>query len=128
MISTLEIDKLYERHFFILECCIGYFNFDDGWLPIIKDLLEAIEIIHKKKNIEQTNILKVEKKYGILYIEYSGGNSNISNLVRFAERLSYTSCEKCGRKGFLHSTTGTGLGDLYTMCDKHALEHLLRKI
>lgn len=126
-ISTLDLNKLFERYPEIFKNYWGPFMIGDGWFPLINDLCSCVSIHSKEKNIE-ISFLKVQNKFGTLFIEQKGADSFIKQAIRFAERLSYVTCEHCGSKGYLHSSDGTQYGKLITLCDNDALKRFYKRI
>lgn len=120
MISSLIIDDFFNKYPNLFLNFNGSFNIKNGWLNIIEDLFLALHYYCEEENIK-INILNVEKKFGILHIEYRGGNLFCSNIIKLAERFSYTTCEECGNKATLCSINGTPFSSLMTLCDKHSL-------
>jgi hypothetical protein len=57
---------------------------------------------------------QVKEKFGTLRFYYTGGDDEISGMVRMAESMSGVTCEECGNPG----TTG-GQGWLVTLCETH---------
>ena len=98
-------DTLYNqyKHYFTSEDkrAFAMFGFEcgDGWYDILAHLLEHIDkyITHKYKDQEfQFQITQIKEKFGILRFYFDGGDSEIHELVRFAEELSSKTCEYCG--------------------------------
>lgn len=99
---------------------IEYSNCDDGWYYILNDLfLNLTAYLNQNLNIPQVFIYDVKQKFGILFINYTGGDPVVKKMIRFSERLSYQTCEVCGRDGELHSESGHSFGDMKTVCSKH---------
>ena len=63
-----------------------------GWSWIVVGLLQAA--LDKG-----AYIIQVKEKYGGLRFYYTGGDDQLSELVEFAEGLSYKTCELCGAPG-----------------------------
>ena len=88
----------------------GFFAVHDGWLGIIKRLIEDLIELGWDKQICQ-----VKEKFGGLRFYINAGNDEIWKRIRLAESASYITCEKCGELG-----TARGGGWITTLCDEHA--------
>jgi hypothetical protein len=89
------------------------FGVAEGWLPLIKSMIEELIELGWNKRLVQS-----KEKFGGLrfYIEtYPEGAEEI--IFKY-EKLSYETCEMCGEKG----TNRKIKGWLYTLCDDHAKE------
>jgi hypothetical protein len=70
--------------------------------------------------IPQVTLDQVKEKFGTLRFYYTGGDDEISGMVRMAESMSGVTCEECGNPG-----ERRGGGWIYTACDTHTKpEHL----
>ena len=70
--------------------------------------------------IPQVTLDQVKEKFGTLRFYYTGGDDEISGMVRMAESMSGVVCEECGAPG-----KQRGGGWIYTACDTHTKpEHL----
>ena len=104
----------------IIEC-------DDGLYQIIKEMLGAIKI-YQDADLEKLNFFPVifnsiKVKYGGLEIDYSGGDGVIQHIVDFTKKLSFKTCELCGKVGSLYcSTKWMHWSHKKTLCNKHAIE------
>lgn len=67
--------------------------------------------------IPQVVVDQVKEKFGTLRFYYTGGDDEISGMVRMAESMSAVTCEECGNPG-----RQRGGGWVTTLCDKHAEE------
>ena len=86
-----------------------YFACCSGWYGIIKDLISgAIEAGWDRK------ILQVKEKFGGLRFYIGAASSEVHDLIRIAEDLSYKTCEICGSTENV-VTEGRWLR---TLCDK----------
>ena len=92
-----------------------FFSVGVGWYPLIKDLIiDLIELGWDKQTCQ------VKEKFGTLRFYYTGGDDEISGMVRMAESMSGVVCEECGAPG-----KRRGGGWIYTACDAHTKpEHL----
>jgi len=64
--------------------------------------------------IPQVTLDQVKEKFGTLRFYYTGGDDEISGMVRMAESMSGVTCEECGSPG---ETKGNGW--LVTLCETH---------
>jgi hypothetical protein len=70
--------------------------------------------------VPQVTLDQVKEKFGTLRFYYTGGDDEISGMVRMAESMSGVVCEECGAPG-----KRRGGGWIYTACDAHTKpEHL----
>lgn len=70
------------------------------------------------EKVHQVVAMQVKEKFGTLRFYYSGGDSEVSGMVRMAETMSALTCETCGSPG--HTRNG---GWIRTLCDAHEAEH-----
>jgi len=67
----------------------------------------------RKKQAPLTlTVTQIKEKFGGLCFYYFGGDDEISGMVRFAESLSYSTCESCGTTNEVGQTEGW----IYTVC------------
>ena len=103
----------------------GGFAVDKGWWPILQALCANIQhhIDWWNKNhekhpiVEQVVVEQIKEKFGGLRFYYTGGDDQISGMVRMAEAWADKSCETCGAPGKSRNT-----GWIKTLCDKHEEE------
>ena len=113
-------------------CMCWGFECGDGWFNILDQLMSNIQhhIDWNNKNFEkgytqykqvsQVTLDQVKEKFGTLRFYYTGGDDEISGMVRMAESMSSVVCEECGAPG-----QRRGGGWIYTACDTHTKpEHL----
>ena len=90
----------------------GFFECNNGWFPLIKELMEDIIVLGWDRKTCQ-----VKEKFGTLRIYYSGGDDYIRGLVSMAQAMSGSTCEVCGNTGKFR-----GKSWFYTSCDEHNLK------
>ena len=107
-------------------CMCWGFECGDGWYNILDQLMGNIQhhIDWNNKNFEkgytqykqvpQVTLDQVKEKFGTLRFYYTGGDDEISGMVRMAESMSGVTCEECGSPG---ETKGNGW--LVTLCETH---------
>ena len=105
----------------------GGFCCGEGWWPILTNLCANIQhhLDWKNKNSEvvpQVTVNQIKEKFGGLRFYYSGGDDEISGMVRMAEVWAGNSCEECGAPG--ESRQG---GWIKTLCDHHEAERQQRR-
>ncbi len=111
--------------------CWG-FEIGDGWYQIIDSLCGNIQhyIDWKQEQKEkygrgdgchQVVVTQVKEKFGGLRFYYTGGDDEISGMVRMAESWAEHTCEECGKPGQMR----TG-GWIRTLCDEHEAERQSR--
>jgi hypothetical protein len=105
----------------------GGFCCGEGWWPILESLCGQIQhhINWKNKKSEvvpQVTVAQIKEKFGGLRFYYSGGDDEISGMVRMAEAWADHSCETCGAPGKQREG-----GWIKTLCDHHETERQQRK-
>jgi hypothetical protein len=104
----------------------GGFAVGRGWYPILKILCSNIQShidwrVKQGQEIAQVEVDQIKEKFGGLRFYYTGGDDQISGMVRMAEAWADTACEECGGIG-----TRRGGGWIRTLCDKHEDERNAR--
>ena len=92
----------------------GFFCIGNGWLGVVKSLIEDLIKLGWDKQICQ-----VKEKFGGLRFYINSGSDEIHKRIIEAERKSHKVCEKCGEPG--KSISG---GWIVTLCEFHAEEKL----
>lgn len=69
-----------------------------------------------KEKVSQVTFDQVKEKFGSLRIYYTGGDYKIQNMVDFAEQLSESICEECGK--FNYSIGRTTKGWIRNVCQE----------
>jgi hypothetical protein len=90
------------------------FGVGEGWLHLIKDMIEDLIALGWDKRLLQS-----KEKFGGLrfYIEsYPEGSQDV---ISKYEKLSYETCEECGVDASPKKINGW----IHTLCDVHAEEH-----
>jgi hypothetical protein len=103
----------------------GGFAVGAGWWPIIESLCANIQSHtdwwNKNREtrpvVEQVVVEQIKEKFGGLRFYYSGGDDQISGMVRMAEAWADQSCEECGSPG-----TKGSRGWIKTLCPVHRAE------
>lgn len=86
-----------------------FFNVGDGWLPLIKKLIQdCIDLGWDKQ------ICQVKEKFGGLRFYINSAETEVFKLISKAENDSYSICEECGVPG-----TPNKKGWIKTLCEKH---------
>ena len=80
----------------------------EGWKLLTDGIQEFLKLYPPK--VEFTTM---KEKYGTLSFYYSGGDRFIDGMISFAEQLSGTICEKCGKSGEIRGSSW-----MVTECDK----------
>tara|TARA_Y100000034_G_C6831033_1_gene375102 strand:+ start:389 stop:787 length:399 start_codon:yes stop_codon:yes gene_type:complete len=100
-----------------------------GLYEIIDEMLAAIKI-YQDANLGTSSLIPtvfnlLEIKYGCLSITYSGGDDIVRRIVDFTEKISYKTCEICGKIGELYcSSKWMKWSDKKTLCNEHAARML----
>jgi hypothetical protein len=100
----------------------GGFAIGEGWWQIIESLCGNIQHYTDWQNknhekhpvVPQVTVNQIKEKFGGLRFYYSGGDDEISGMVRMAESWAAHSCEECGKPG-----KSRGGGWIRTLCDEH---------
>lgn len=75
------------------------FECGDGWYDLLEQLISQIDkyLSHKYKG-EETDfeIVQIKEKFGGLRFYVHNADDAIYEMIRFAEDLSYKTCEYCG--------------------------------
>jgi len=105
----------------------GGFAVGEGWWPIIESLCANIQShtdwrVKQGQEIAQVEVNQIKEKFGGLRFYYSGGDAEISGMVRMAESWAGISCETCGDRGQRRSG-----GWIRTLCDKHETMYQVSK-
>ena len=104
----------------------GGFCCGEGWWPIIAELCGQIQNHINWKNrqseiVPQVVVGQIKEKFGGLRFYYSGGDDEISGMVRMAEAWANNTCETCGAPGKRRDG-----GWIKTLCDHHEAERQAR--
>jgi hypothetical protein len=89
------------------------FGVGEGWLHLIKDMVEELIALGWDKRLLQS-----KEKFGGLrfYIEtYPEGGQDV--IIKYG-KMSYETCEECGEKGGSKKIKGW----IYTLCEYHEKE------
>jgi hypothetical protein len=105
----------------------GGFAVGAGWYPILEILCSNIQShidwkVKQGQDISQVEVEQIKEKFGGLRFYYSGGDDEISGMVRMAEAWADIACEECGGIGKRRDG-----GWIRTLCDKHEAEYQERK-
>jgi hypothetical protein len=119
--------RMEERFPKMFEGKYGGFAVDEGWWPILESLCANIQShidwrVKQGQEIAQVEVNQIKEKFGGLRFYYSGGDDEISGMVRMAEAWADRSCEQCGAPG-----KSRGGGWIKTLCDRHELERQERR-
>lgn len=104
----------------------GGFACGKGWWPIVTELCGQIQHHINWKNrqseiVPQVVVGQIKEKFGGLRFYYSGGDDEISGMVRMAEAWANNTCETCGAPGKRRDG-----GWIKTLCDEHEAERQQR--
>ena len=120
-ISTREIYNKYPLLFpkNTIDC-------DVGWLKIIEEMCAAIQIyidFEFGDEVPQVIFTEIKERYGILHISFEGGDRIAGAIIDLCKKLSYKTCEYCGKIGDLYcSTKWREWCHTKTLCEEHAIE------
>jgi len=95
-------------------------EYGSGWHDLIIELLEKIEEIYKKSNIDisEFKIDRIREKYGQLSFDASSSIKEVYEIILEYEHKADTVCDECGEAGCLCQKNGW----LQTLCKKCACE------
>ena len=105
-------------------CMCWGFECGDGWFNILDQLMGNIQHhidwnnqnfekgYKQYKQVAQVTLDQVKEKFGTLRFYYTGGDDEISGMVRMAESMSGVTCEECGNPG-----ERRGGGWVHTFCE-----------
>ena len=91
----------------------GHFSVGDGWLDLVKDLIDQLISLGWNKSVTQ-----VKEKFGGLRFYICSSTDEIDSTIDLFEQVSYTICEDCGKEGKLRND----LHWIRTLCDEHYSE------
>jgi len=77
----------------------------DGWYWLIDNLCGSIQSYidcNDHRKICQVTASQIKEKFGALRFYFSGGDDYIEGMVSFAEYLSESICEVCGKPGKIY--------------------------
>ena len=100
---------------------------NEGLCETILEMLGAIKLYQdanlNKCDLTPTIFKSIKSQHGWLDIEYVGGDEVIEHIVNFTRRLSFKTCELCGKMGNLYcSTKWMHWSNKRTLCITHAVE------
>jgi len=87
----------------------NFFSVDQGWYPLIKDLIDDLIKLGWNKQVCQ-----VKEKFGGLRFYINEGSEEIYKRITKAENDSYTICEVTGKPGELRND----MSWYTTLCDE----------
>lgn len=87
----------------------NFFAVDNGWFPLIKELIEDLIALGWDKQTCQ-----VKEKFGGLRFYINSGSDEIHDRIAKAENDSYEICERTGKPGKLRNDIGWWT----TLCDE----------
>jgi hypothetical protein len=87
-----------------------YLGVGDGWLPLIKEMIDELLAAGWDKRLHQS-----KEKFGGLRFYIDSPNDGLHHIIAKYERKSYDICEKCGKEGQLRKG-----GWMKTLCDEHS--------
>jgi hypothetical protein len=102
----------------MMETCMCWgFECGDGWFNILDQLMGNIQHHIDWKNrqgevVAQVTLDQIKEKFGTLRFYYTGGDDEISGMVRMAESMSGVTCEECSAPAKTH-----GPGWIRTICE-----------
>jgi hypothetical protein len=92
--------------------CVG-----DGWYTLIDRLCDYLQFLTDKQNAPQVVASQVKEKFGTLRFHTRGVNEEQDAIISFAESLSGSICETCGKPANMDNRR-TETGWIVTRCDE----------
>jgi len=89
----------------------------DGWFDLIDTLCKTIQSYITLNHKPQVEFVQVKEKFGTLRVYTAGGDDIIHGMIWFAESLSGTICEVCGKPGHCNES-----GWIRCRCDEHQID------
>jgi len=83
-------------------CMVWGMECGDGWFSLLDTLCGEIQgMIDNNPHLKISQVVatQVKEKFGSLRFYFSGGDKYINGMVSFAESMSMTICEVCGKPG-----------------------------
>ncbi|OAA83569.1 hypothetical protein [Clostridium ljungdahlii] len=101
-------------------------EYGSGWHDLIIELVEKIENIYKKNNINvcEFKIDRIREKYGELQFDALSSIKEVYAVIAEYENKAYTICDECGEVGSLCEKNGW----LETLCEKCAFKNGYKKL
>jgi hypothetical protein len=75
------------------------FECGDGWLEILEDLFEKIDIEITKNPVKDFRVFQVKEKFGGLRVYTNFIVDEVERLIKEAEKEAAKTCENCGKSG-----------------------------
>jgi len=100
---------------------------DEGLYSTIAEMLAAIKV-YQDANMGKCDLIPtvfdvIESKHGVLNIDYSGGDEVVEHIIDFTKKISFKTCEVCGKMGQLYcSTKWMHWSTKKTLCKHHAVK------
>lgn len=99
--TTQELYSKYPKLFPLMKD--SYFSIStdipEGWMKLVDLLCNSIQRYIDLNNVQQVEVTQIKEKYGKLRFYFNGGDTLIEGMVEFAEEVSGTICEHCGKEG-----------------------------
>jgi hypothetical protein len=93
------VHRLEEKYFDILGSNL-YFEVNDGWYELIKNLLHVLNHHVAQTSLDgRFKIVTIKEKFGALRVYYDIGDDFIDGAIAMAECLSNNVCDVCGAPG-----------------------------
>ena len=75
------------------------FEVDDGWLPLLKELFDKMQVLVDKYRYYDMSVLQVKEKFSTLRVYIVPAYPEIEQLIDEYEDKSAKTCELCGKEG-----------------------------
>jgi hypothetical protein len=91
------------------------FECSDGWYDVISEMLEEINEVFERDNIEDLSVFQIKEKFGGLRVYLENAPRELHNIVSKAEDRALETCELCGQKGSIDQKASW----IRTLCEDH---------
>lgn len=110
-----------QKYLSMQETCMCWgIDCGDGWYSLLDNLCRQLQSMtdnnpHLPDIFPQIEAVQVKEKYGTLRFYVQGSSDWQDGVISFAEHISGTICDECGKPG----ETNTDGGWLATRCEEH---------
>lgn len=88
---------------------LSYFEIEDGWFELVKEMSSKIELIISKLDLPEDELIycvQLKQKYGGLRVYLTNHTPEIDQIIKEAEQKAHQTCEYCGEPGVPHNANG----------------------
>ena len=103
-----------------------------GWQTIIDDMCLSLDFFIEefdKEKYQDFKINSIISKFGVLNVDYDNSDPSLKKIIDFAIKLSYHTCEVCGKPGKIYCSNKWLLWSNYKiLCKDHAIQYYYYEI